>query len=674
MLALVALASALIADAPISPLARAPAAVQQAYDDARAVAGRSPADQVRLAYWCEAHGLTAERMRHLAQAVLADPTNAAARGLLGLVARDGRWMRPDAVAVEQQANPATAALLAEYDRARSATPDQAAAQFALAVWADERGLKAQARAHFTATIRLDPTHEQAWKRLGYTKRQGRWQTEAQTRADQTETAAQRVADRRWKSLLEQWKEGLGKPSQRAAAEAQLASLVDPRAVRMVARIFGTAELDQPRAAQLLGQIDSPTASLALAYLAAFGKSTDTRRIATETLRGRDAREYAEFLVGLLEDRIKYEITPVPGPGKAGVLHVEGPLANVDRIYTPAVPQWQPGDRLGYDRRFGPVVYRDLGLISLPWLYLNDHQWGESEVLDWVISESLASRPARPTTRFQFAVQAEATIAVKQLTEEAQKAAKFAQKQLLGDARTLDRINGEIDRRNERVLAILQTVTGQPWAAEREAWTRWYVDLIGYRSPTADLASKATVIEQVPTGYEVQYQPVQANFQVAGYSRISCFGAGTPVQTSAGARVIESLAVGDLVLTQSTSTGALGYQPILATHHNPPSTTFRIKLGGEEIVSSAFHRFWVAGRGWVMARHLQAGDRLRTLGGVLAVESIAAGTVEPVFNLDVAEDANFFAGQAAVLVHDNTLPDPRLVPFDAPPARTVVAVP
>ncbi len=83
MLALIASAALLAADVP-------PASSDetlQAYQAAKAAAGRTPDDQVRLAYWCEAHGLGAERMRHLAQAVLADPNHFAARGLLGLVSR-----------------------------------------------------------------------------------------------------------------------------------------------------------------------------------------------------------------------------------------------------------------------------------------------------------------------------------------------------------------------------------------------------------------------------------------------------------------------------------------------------------------------------------------------------------------------------------------------------------
>jgi len=146
--------------------------------------------------------------------------------------------------------------------------------------------------------------------------------------------------------------------------------------------------------------------------------------------------------------------------------------------------------------------------------------------------------------------------------------------------------------------------------------------------------------------------------------VSCFGAGTAVRTLSGDRDIEDLKVGDQVLTQDVHTGALGYHPVTAVHHNPPSPTFLIKLAGESIVSSPFHRFWKVGLGWVMARDLNTGDTLRLLDGVARVELIEPGKVQPVFNLDVAGAHDFFVGAGAALVHDNTLPETRLAPFDA----------
>ena len=61
-----------------------------AYNEATAKAGKTADAQVRLALWCEAHGMTAERLKHLSLAVLYDPTNALARGLMGLVAYHGK--------------------------------------------------------------------------------------------------------------------------------------------------------------------------------------------------------------------------------------------------------------------------------------------------------------------------------------------------------------------------------------------------------------------------------------------------------------------------------------------------------------------------------------------------------------------------------------------------------
>jgi hypothetical protein len=56
------------------------------YLQAKSQSGRTADDHVRLALWCEAHGLETERLKHLTIAVLKDPESAAARGLLGLVA------------------------------------------------------------------------------------------------------------------------------------------------------------------------------------------------------------------------------------------------------------------------------------------------------------------------------------------------------------------------------------------------------------------------------------------------------------------------------------------------------------------------------------------------------------------------------------------------------------
>jgi hypothetical protein len=275
--------------------------------------------------------------------------------------------------------------------------------------------------------------------------------------------------------------------------------------------------------------------------------------------------------------------------------------------------------------------------------------------------------------FDFTMAGQAVIPIGQMTAEANTAAAVAQMQLQNDVKSLEMANAEIRKSNERVLPVLAEVSGQDLGPDRDAWEKWWLDQIGFRKmPLKTADNSPIIIEDVPLAYQPAPVPIGMISMPVAAQQMSCFGAGTLVRTLSGLKTIETLRPGDVVLTQNIKTGALGYQPILDVHHNPPSRTFRIGLGDESIVSSEFHRFWKAGQGWVMARDLKPGDTLRTLGGLTAVSSIDSGGVQPVFNLDVAEDADFFVGRGGALVHDNTLPDLRLAPFDAPPSLAATA--
>ena len=267
-------------------------------------------------------------------------------------------------------------------------------------------------------------------------------------------------------------------------------------------------------------------------------------------------------------------------------------------------------------------------------------------------------------RFLFTFAAGETIPVGRMALEAQKSAVAAEKQLENDVASIREYNASLSQINERVVPILKAISGLDIGPKPLEWQTWYVNLIGYQLNQLQSSDKFTVIEEVPLAYQPQPVPISSFLNPTSVQRLSCFGAGTLVRTLTGLEPIETLKVGDPVLTQSTRTGALGYKPILAVHHNPPSKTFEVKLGEETVVSSEFHRFWKSGQGWVMARDLKEGDRLRTLDGPVAVSRIERGEVLPVYNLDVAEDADFFVGRGGVLVHDNTLPDLRERPFDA----------
>jgi hypothetical protein len=273
------------------------------------------------------------------------------------------------------------------------------------------------------------------------------------------------------------------------------------------------------------------------------------------------------------------------------------------------------------------------------------------------------------------------IPIGQIMAQYQMSAVGAQQQLSNDVAVVEGYNAEVSKLNEQVGQVLRDSTGEDFGTDRERWMVWWVNQMGYSYTTPPETPRPTVVENVPLAYLPQPVPVTSSMSkgnpttfvtVTPQSMVSCFGAGTMVRTLAGSHPIETLRVGDRVLTQDIKTGALGYHPVTVIHHNPPSPTFLVKVGGDTIVSSPFHRFWIVGKGWIMARDLKGGENLRLLDGPAKIASVESGPVQPVFNLDVAEDHDFFAGAAAALVHDNTLPDLRQTPFDAEPSLAALA--
>src|SRR5689334_16358712 len=70
------------------------------YQAAQASLAGQPDAPVRLALWCEQHGLPYERARHLALALMRNPDDTRARALLGMVKLAGRWRDAESAAAE----------------------------------------------------------------------------------------------------------------------------------------------------------------------------------------------------------------------------------------------------------------------------------------------------------------------------------------------------------------------------------------------------------------------------------------------------------------------------------------------------------------------------------------------------------------------------------------------
>ena len=262
---------------------------------------------------------------------------------------------PQAVVEEYLTDAKAKTSMATYRARREKIPDTAQAHWQLAEWCEENGLQAEARAHFTAVVRLNPAREEAWKKLGYQKPKGRWMTADLAAAVKTEADHQRKADAHWRPLLEKWYGGLARKSKREDAEAALGRVRDPRAVPAIWRVFivgGPA--DQERAVRLLSQIDSPAASRALASLAMMGSTEQIRGRSADALLKRDPREFVATLISVFRDPIEYEVREVLGPGKPGELYVHGERREQTLLLRGAAAAYDPeADGHGRFRRIRP---------------------------------------------------------------------------------------------------------------------------------------------------------------------------------------------------------------------------------------------------------------------------------------------------------------------------------
>jgi hypothetical protein len=626
---------------PQAPAAK-PAPDRATYEAVRKKAGQDPAALVKLALWCEVNGLSTERAKHLTEALAIDPANVAAQGLLGLISFGGQPLAPDDVRAKRNSNAQLAKKLEDYNarravldasmttRKRDAAGNRsyALAHEKLAVWCEQQGLKDEARAHFTTAVQFDPYREAPWKHLGYVKHHGRWMTPDQLRAEDQEASAQRTADRRWEASLKKWKTQLLEKKRRQEAEESLAKVSDARAVPAIARVFGRGpEADQLKAAKLLSGIASPKSARELARLAVMSDSTGVREAAIELLKNREARDYVAELIGIVQGPVEYKIQHVQGPGSQGALLIDTQRFTMLRTYD-APPAFNLASTfrgmITYDVDGMPLVIRGVDLDKTP-------------------SMDLTNQPA---------VLAEVRARSRELIFEANIKAGAAQQQIFADISAIEQFNKQAAAINARILPALTQAAGAPASAtDQDGLYTWWFDRLGYRYEPPEKVQAA----------------VNAFPQDPAYSITTCFAAGTPVRTMDGSRPIEMVRPGDLVLSQDVATGQLDFSPVVMIHHNAPNQTLRVTLSDDEILlASIYHRFWRAGIGWAQARDLKPGDVLRTLGKTIQVVSVEPGDIEPLYNLDVAQNRSFFAGNSSVLVHDNTLPPARLTPFDAPP--------
>jgi hypothetical protein len=642
---------------PVSPPDQA---VLEQYHGLAAAAGRSADAHVSLALWCEQNCLDVERIEHLTKALLADPAHALARALLGQAKDGDRWLKTDALAEQIASDAARAQSLAQYNARRNRARMTARDQMLLALWCDRNGLVPEAIAHYTAVTRLDPNHAEAWGKLGCRKVGGRWLNEEQASALEREQAEQRVANRAWSARLARIKRKLETRAQREEAITDLDAIHDPRAVPAIwyhLVLIGNEDTHR-LAVSVLGRLDSQPAAQSLALVAALSPSAEVRRTAAESVLWRDRREYLDLWINLIRKPLTYQVKPVGGPGSPGMLYVEGEQYDLRRVYEfPRLPE-NLADFLTINNnvRAQRELIRQTLQAERTLRHSNlDVAAGLSAALQLPQAGpafvGIAAGVIRDQDQFALLLSQQLIAWNRAALAEAVTA---PQRRLERDLAELEAINAANHQQTERILPFLECASGENYGHDPEAWQLWWTNELGYsfQSPPRPVFNEVIPARQPA----LSIVPIDAG--------TSCFAAGTPIHTLAGPRAIESIKIGDQVLSQDPQSGALSYQPVVAAFHNPPDQTLRVTFATETIEATGIHRFWKAGTGWAMTRDLKVGDPIRTTAGIARITSIKTGQTQPVFNLEVASGRSFFVGNIAALVHDYTLIETIDRPFDA----------
>lgn len=145
------------------------------------------------------------------------------------------------------------------------------------------------------------------------------------------------------------------------------------------------------------------------------------------------------------------------------------------------------------------------------------------------------------------------------------------------------------------------------------------------------------------------------FITGGITSKHCFVAGTLIHTEDGLVPIEEIKPDQLVWAEDPETGERALKRVVCLFRNEKYELVHVQVNGETITCTTEHPFYVPGKGWVVAKDLQANDRLELLnGGEAYIDSVNLESLdEPVkvYNFEVEEFHTYFVGASSYLVHN-----------------------
>lgn len=527
------------------------------------------------------------------------------------------------------------------------------AHLKLARWCVHQQLPELARAHYFGVLAAEPNNLEARAYVKHVLVGDTWFAQADLDSAQQEMRNTFDSLEEWtpkiKLIVQELQSGRAQAMSDAIAELEK---VDTKSALSALEFFAS-NIDDDLAKPLIRKIvkeRSQESCAALVRIALAHPSADVQAIATEAIRKYPEAYYIPDLVGTLSGEIQVENQLVVQPnGNIG-------LVTVFRNELQNRKQLQRAQKLvsvvarfssTHSAKLFDTTTADFSYWSVRWKVPKESPVKLGSVSTHTILDAGSASSSRSYVPKDVAASVEANLREQGKQVDREVAQKNRQR--------MTDVN--------RVCTLLRAITGATFGDEPEKWWNWWNDRTeryqgnkptawSYSEQREKLVVSSYNYSNIAGKRVNDLGPIQVQY--------SCLVAGTLIQTSTGLVPVESVQIGDLVVSQNVETAELTLKPVILTTVRPPKTTIKIKAGSETIEATGGHLWWVSGHGWVKSRELKPGMLLHTATGTTEVEeTIENPTPQPTYNLVVDEFHTYFVGPQRVLSYDNTLLKPTL---------------
>lgn len=551
------------------------------------------AECVASALKAEAKGDFVARQRLLAEAQLSEDFAPAQWQLGKLLDENQQWADVETLIEQMTADEK----LNEYERRRGIAPDNFANQVSLATWCSSAGLLDQCRAHLTRALEFEPDNVGIRQALGYRNVGGEWASPAEVVEFSERIEATRKSIEKYARKINSIAKKLASKELpiREAGITELKEISDADAVPAVENILASpSPLIAGEAIEWFGATDSVESSQALMRFSLEHPSALVRDAAAKELKQRPLHDFVPDLLQMLTSPVSMMVVP-----------------EFDRL----------GNLLGYRKAFSRETVDKIDIVLV-----------DRSITRTSVRGLRATRGQTGAGAFQ--------VSLNRFVE--QSVRNFAIEDTRNNSIGVRRVNLVVKDRNLRIAEVLSKVTDEEFGDDPEPMWKWWdkYNETKYQDYKPERYVRTAIGNRIPR-YELE--------RTSG----ECFVAGTLVVSSRGMKAIESVMVGDTVLSRNVESGELCWKPVLRATTRPPEATYEIDVDGEQLKCTSGHLFWVSGAGWKKASELKPADILHAAEEPRVVSSIRESETAPTFNLQVADNSNYFVGKAMILTHDVT---------------------